>query len=99
MISTDLALFIVFIAIVAALLYKDRKKVKLQGIMFIRRTQKGKNVIDKITKFSPRFWHYLGILGIIICIPVLILGTLYLLGNSIAIAQGVQKEGVRLVLP
>ncbi len=99
MINADLALFIAFIAIVAILLYHDRKKVKLQGVMFIRRTQKGRAMIDKITQISPKFWHFLGILGIIICIPALLLGTYFLLSNSVAIAQGTQQEGVRLVLP
>ena len=95
----DLGLFIAFIAVVAALLYRDRRKVKLQGVMFIRRTQKGIDFIHSITDPMPRFWNFLGTLGIIICIPALIIGSLFLAGNAVAITQGVQQEGVRLVLP
>src|SRR3989304_4233657 len=97
--NNDLLLFVAFIAVVAVLLYRDRKNVKLQGIMFIRRTQKGRNFIDKIAKASPGFWNFLAILGIIICIPALIFGTVFLAGNAIEIAKGTQQEGVRLVLP
>ncbi len=95
----DLALFIAFIAIVAVLLYRDRRKVKLQGIMFIRRTKKGIEIIHSITDSAPRFWNFLGVLGIIISVPALIIGSAFLAFNGAAIAKGEVREGVRLVLP
>ena len=43
----DVSTFLIFILVVGFLIYHDRRKVKLQGIVLMRRTQKGKNFIDK----------------------------------------------------
>ncbi len=95
----DLALFLAFVAIIAVLLYVDRRKVKREGVMLIRRTLKGRDLIDRIARISPGFWNALAVLGIIIGILAMVFGSVLLASNSIAIAKGEQQEGVRLVLP
>src|SRR3989338_6856547 len=97
--SLDVILFAVFILVVALLIIKDRKKIKFQGIVLMRRTQKGRDFIDKTAKSHPKFWNALATAGVIISISALIVGTLFLLNNAVAILKGDVKEGVRFVLP
>jgi len=95
----DVISFIVFIIIVAILIIKDRKNVKLEGILLIRRTKRGRNFIDKVAKSHPRFWSKFSFLGVVIAIPASIFVCYFLLNNALNILSGQVKEGVRLVLP
>ena len=96
----DLALFLAFIAVVAILLYRDRKKVKLQGIMFVRRTQRGREFIDKVARAAPRFWNFVGASGIVIGLLALVLISTFLVSNSVSIIQKPeQQQGIVFVLP
>ena len=51
----DILVFLIFIAIIAGLVYRDRKKIELQGIVLMRKTDKGKAFLDRLAKKSPRF--------------------------------------------
>lgn len=95
----ELASFAVFVLILAALLYMDRKKIRLQGIMIIRKTERGKDFIDSVAKRYKRMWDALSVLGIGISIIALFAGSFFLMSNSLGILKGDIKEGVRLVLP
>jgi membrane-associated protease RseP (regulator of RpoE activity) len=55
----------VFIIIIAAILYKDRKNVERQSILFLRRTQRGKEFITKLALRFPRFWKGVGNVGVV----------------------------------
>lgn len=99
LISFDLGAFFVFVLILAALIFRDRKKVKLEGILFIRRTKKGRDFIDRTAKRSPRFWNTLAVLGVIIGIPLLIIGSVFIASQAIGVAQSGAEGGVRLLLP
>jgi membrane-associated protease RseP (regulator of RpoE activity) len=98
-ISFDLAAFLIFILIVAFLVYRDRKKVRLDGIVLIRRTKKGRNFIDKIAKRNPRFWRKMSIAGIAVAIPAIIIVSAFLFTNSLSIIQGKAEGGVKFLLP
>ncbi len=95
----DIILFVLFILTVALLVIKDRKKMKFEGIVIMRRTQKGRKFIDSVARNHPRFWNALAVIGVIISVPALIAGTLFLVSNAFAILHGDVKEGVRFVLP
>lgn len=97
--NPDVILFVAFILVVAALVFYDRKKIQFQGIVMMRRTKKGKDFIDNTAKKHPKFWNMLATAGVVLSIPALIIGTLFLLNNAIAITKGEVKEGVRFVLP
>jgi len=56
------ALFIFFYAFVGFFIYKNRKKIQRQGIVFLYRTKAGIKLIDKISK--QKFWKYWGYTGI-----------------------------------
>ena len=69
---------IVFFAILAVLIYKDRKNIDFKYILFMRRTKKFRNAIDNIARKSPLFWKIVGTIAILICLFYMIQGT-YLL--------------------
>jgi len=98
-ISVDLATFFAFILVVGLLIYRDRKKVKFESIVFIRRTKKGRDFIDRTAKKHRTFWSVLGTLGVIIMIPTLVLGSFFLITQAAKIAGGEKEGGVRLLLP
>ena len=100
-ISLDLTTFFVFILIIGFLIYRDRRKVKLEGIVLIRRTQKGRDFIDKTAQKHPSFWKGMGVLGVVIAIPMLVLGSVFLIGQAVSLATGAAgaEGGVRLLLP
>jgi membrane-associated protease RseP (regulator of RpoE activity) len=56
----------IFVVIIAAILYKDRKNVERQSILFLRRTQRGKELITKLALRFPRFWKGLGTAGVVV---------------------------------
>ncbi len=98
-IGMDLFAFCIFVLALAALIYRDRKKVKLEGVMFIRRTQKGRDFIDRTAQRHKGFWGKWATLGLVIGIPVMILGSVYLATQAATIVQGGAEGGVRLLLP
>ncbi|MFH0832724.1 MAG: site-2 protease family protein [Candidatus Aenigmatarchaeota archaeon] len=96
----DLISFVIFILVIAILIYRDRAKVKRDGILLIRRTKKGRNFIDNVAKSHKKFWNYFTTFGIIIAIIALIIATVYILNASFDVATKKTKEGaVRLLLP
>ncbi len=96
--SADIALFAGFIAVIASLVYSDRKKVKLEGIVIIRRTQKGRNFIDSVARRFSNGWRKLSFVGIALSIILMVVGSLFLLTQSYAVASGAEG-GVKLLLP
>lgn len=97
--SYDLLFFSAFVLVVATLVYNDRKKVRLEGVMFIRRTRKGKEFIDSLAKSHRKFWNALSIAGIIVSVIAMVYGTYFLVNNALGIMNGEVTEGARLVLP
>jgi membrane-associated protease RseP (regulator of RpoE activity) len=95
----DVITFITFIIFVAFLVYLDRRNVKLEGIIFIRRTKRGKNFLDSTAKKHPRFWKIISYIGIFVSVLALAAGTYLLVSNAFSIFHGISGEGVRLVLP
>lgn len=96
----DLISFIAFLLIIAILIYLDRRKVKLEGIVLIRRTKKGRNFIDSFAKKYKSFWRYFAITGVVISILALIGITFFLFNNTFALITKQTEEGAaRILLP
>ena len=100
MIDLSVISFAVFIVVIAALIIIDRKKVKLQGIVLIRRTKRGRDFIDKTANRHSFFFKKWAIAGVAVAIFLLVFGTFFLLTQTYGILSGQTKEGgVRLLLP
>lgn len=99
MIDENLISFMIFILILGLALFKDRKNIKFEGLLLIRRTKKGKRFIEKVARKHKRFWNILGFVAIIIAIPAGIIGFAFLFRNAYLIIKGVGGPGAGLVLP
>jgi len=96
----DLIAFAIFILVIVILVYRDRKNVKRQGIMIMRRSKKGRDTIDKIAKKHPRFWKGVGNFGIIVAICVMIIATAIMIKLALdLILTGARAGGLALLLP
>jgi len=99
--SLDISIgaFFVFVLALATLIFKDRRNVKLEGIVFIRRTQKGRDFIDRSAQSHRSFWRRWAVLGLIVAIPVMVIGSVYLVSQAASVVAGSAEGGVRLLLP
>jgi len=96
--SFDLATFFTFILVVGLLIYRDRRKVKFDKIIFIRRTKKGRDFIDRTASRFSGFWKIFGVAGVVVAVLLLALGSFFLISQAFAIMGGAEG-GVRLLLP
>ncbi len=85
---------IIFIIIVAALLFRDRKNVKREsGILFLRRTQRGKKFLLRLGTRYSRFWKQLGNLAVLAGFAMSVWMTWMMVAQLPLIASGdVPKE-------
>jgi len=91
--------FVAFIIVVILLLISQRKKVKREGIIFIRRTPRGRNTIDKVARKNIRFWRIFGNIGVIVVIGVMIFGSYLLTSNALSIMTSETDQGAGIILP
>ncbi len=96
--SMDIALFTGFIIVIAGLIFSDKKNVKLEGIVIIRRTKKGRHFIDKIANKWPGFWRKMSTAGIVVAVIIMIFGSVLLLTQAWSVIEGAEG-GVKLLLP
>ncbi len=92
---------IAFALFVLIMVLRDRKHFERSGIMFMRKTEKGKEIIDSITKKSPRLWRFLGTLGVATGILGMCFGT-YTIANvvyAVIFLQTPISEAPSFVLP
>ncbi len=91
---------LIFVAILAFLVYRDRKNFTRESIFLLRRTKVGRETIIKIGEKFPRFWLYLGFVSVITGLLVSVLGTKMLIDNLISsIAAGLSRPGLALIVP
>jgi membrane-associated protease RseP (regulator of RpoE activity) len=95
----DIISFVVFITVLAFLVFKERKKVKREGILLMRRTKRGKKWMNERAKRHPKLWTAIAIAGVISAVPAMVFGVYFLGANFFSMLSGVATEGVRLVLP
>ncbi len=91
---------ILFTAGVIAALWFDRNKIERHSILFIRRTQRGIDLLDRIAKKAPRFWNAYGWMGVffaILSIPLMLIQIVWIMNN--VLTGGPSEEGAAAVLP
>ncbi len=92
---------IAFFAVLAFLIYKDRKNIKHKYYIFYKReTKSGVKLLDKVVNWSPLFWKIIGNLSVIVSVAAMTLGIFYLVLTVVLILEGKLTEpGIRLLLP
>jgi len=90
---------VVFILILFVFFYKDRKNVKRESILLLRRTKHGKKLLIRLGNRFPRFWKILGYAAVGVGFVASIY-FLYAIGeNLFKLITGEIKVGAGLVIP
>jgi len=92
---------IMFFAAIAYLIHRDRKNIQVDHhVIFMRRTKRFGDVIDKVAQLSPRFWKVIGTVGIAVCVYVMAYGIAQLYNVSRFVLSGlVTQPALQLILP
>lgn len=91
----------IFLLLIIGLLVRDRKHLERNGLMLMRKTERGKEIIDKIAKSNASLWENLGTLGVVLGFLGMALGT-YMISKVVIEILFFSKSGVSgpsLVLP
>ncbi|MFH1630959.1 MAG: site-2 protease family protein [Candidatus Aenigmatarchaeota archaeon] len=94
----DLLIFLIFVSIIVAFLITDRKKITFSGLIFMRKTLRGKAFIEKTAKRTPRLWEFVAILAVIVGIGAMIFTSYYLINCTYGMTLG-HGSCFKLVLP
>jgi membrane-associated protease RseP (regulator of RpoE activity) len=90
---------IVFIAILIVIFYRDRKNVKRESILLLRRTKRGKELLVRLGRRFPRFWKGVGFVAVGVGFAASVY-FLYAIGENLAkLLTGEIKLGAGLVIP
>lgn len=91
-----------FIALIAVLLFRDRENIEVKSyLMFVRRTQRGRGLIEKIAKGREWFWNKVGIISTLVGFGGMGFAFYYLIKTLLDQMMGVPAAGggPRLVVP
>ncbi|MFZ3077619.1 MAG: site-2 protease family protein [Candidatus Aenigmatarchaeota archaeon] len=92
---------VAFFALLAVLIYRDRKKIQFSYyVLFMRRTTRFRNFINSVAKAAPRFWKVFGTIGVIVAFGAMFFG-LYSMSQAAALALSgkIKEPSAGLVLP
>jgi len=100
MIDIYLLSVIAFFSILAILIYRDRKNIDFKYVLFMRRTKRFRNILDKIAKKSILSWKIIGTIAIFVCLFFMISGTYLMLNAAYLVYTGViTQPAVQIALP
>ncbi len=90
---------LVFIAVLAVIVYRDRAHIERQSILLLRKSQVGKRGIIRLGERWPRFWRAFGTAGVLIGFG----GSLWILWTLLSVTANTlfakAAPGFALVLP
>lgn len=100
-VTPRLIFLVVFLAGLAAFIYKDRNKIQRSSILFYRRTKNGIDRIDAIQKRFPRFWKAYGWGAAISGVVTMVIAAIYIGRQFVDVFQSgsVQESGISFVAP
>lgn len=64
--NPNVVAIVLFAVIMALVVWRDRANVERYSVVFVRRTKKGIDWLDRIAKIMPRIWRYWASLGVVI---------------------------------
>lgn len=90
---------IIFFAVLGIAIYKDRKNVEINYILFLRRTKKGIKILNRIARYQ-KFWKIVGTIGIFFAFYLMFTGfwSLVEYGRRL-IAKEINMPGISFVFP
>ena len=96
-----IASIILFVFFLASVIYANRKNIEIKYyLLYMWRTKRFRNTIDKVAQLSPEFWKAAGTFAIFLCGLAMIFGIFSVLDQDYKILLGQVKEpSAQLVLP
>jgi len=95
----DLITAVIFYSVVAILIYKYRRKFEImQKIFIVHKTQKGLDLMRKLSKFTT-FWKVFSTIAIPVCVFCIFFVGKLLYENMIEIMRGTATAGVGILIP
>lgn len=91
---------VVFVIALIVIFWIDKKNIKRESIIILRKTQRGKKLLFRIGRRFPRGWKFLGMIGVSVTFVASVYG-FYLLADIVATAIVVEEAigGLSFVLP
>ena len=100
MIDLYLLSVILFFSMLAILIYRDRKNIDIKYILFMRRTKRFKNILDRIANKSILFWKVIGTIAFFVCLFFMIYGTYTMINVAYLVYTGViTQPALSIALP
>jgi membrane-associated protease RseP (regulator of RpoE activity) len=91
---------LVFVAVIAVLVYRDRKKFEFHFILMMRKTQRGKRTIDRIAQLSPRAWKIISTIGVIAAFGGMAYGIFIMsMGAKLIVDRTLTVPSLQFVVP
>ncbi|MEM5804867.1 MAG: site-2 protease family protein [Candidatus Aenigmatarchaeota archaeon] len=91
---------VLFFALLAVLIYRDRKNVEFKYVVVMRRTKRFRDLIDGVAGLSPKWWKRVYSFAIAVCFAFMVVGVFSISEVSVRILLGMVKQpGLQLILP
>ena len=88
-----------FFAVLALVIYKDRKNIEMKYILFMRRTKRGLELLENIAKYR-KFWKVVGTIGVLVALFFMVYGLWNLMDyGRMLITKEMKEPSVRLIFP
>jgi membrane-associated protease RseP (regulator of RpoE activity) len=100
MIDAYFASVVIFFATLAYVIYRDRKNLEIHYVLFMRKTQWGKDFIDAAAKRFPLFWKVFSTVGVFVAFGLMAYG-IYLISLSaqLIINRTITVPAIQFVIP
>jgi membrane-associated protease RseP (regulator of RpoE activity) len=90
----------VFFALLAALIYYDRKHIEFHYVLAMRKTQWGKDFIDAAAKRFPTFWKVFSTVGVVVAFGLMAYGLyLVLFTAQLIVTRAITAPAIQFVIP
>lgn len=90
--------FLLFILTLLALIFIDRKNIERQGILILRKTEKGKELVDKIAK-NRKILKPIAKISVIVGVTLMIYASFLIFTLWLDIMLGIRKIGAMILAP
>lgn len=97
-ISIEALSFLLFVSILFSLIYLDRKNIKIQGVLILRKTEKGKRFVEFVAKHKKILKH-IAIISVVLGIILMIYASFMILSLALEIILGIRKIGAMILAP
>ncbi len=91
---------VVFFAVLATLVYHDRKNLEFHKLLIMKRTERGKKFIGNVANVSPVLWNSISTIGIIFAFLFMLYGTyILIISAQMIITEVITRPAIQFMIP